>query len=115
MFGTEISMGEAGIITLFSMGIVFAVLFAISLILDLFKMIFTKSKNDNKLPEVKVVPQPIISTAPKEDEEELIAVITAAIAAHLGKNSDGLIVRSIVQVRNQEPAWANAGRTELMK
>jgi sodium pump decarboxylase gamma subunit len=115
MFGSTIDMGEAAIITLFSMGVVFATLLFISFMLDGFKIVFAKKPTEKKSQEARIEPQAPIAVAPKEDEEELIAVITAAIAAHLGKSSDGLIVRSIVQVRNQEPAWAQAGRMELMK
>ena len=113
MYGELITMGDAGVITLFSMGIVFATLLLISLVLDLFKVIFTEKKK-----ETVAAPGPA-AAAPaavvEEDDDELVAVITAALAAHIGKSADQLIVRSIVQVGSQQPAWAQAGRMELMQ
>jgi len=116
MLGNSITMAEAGTVTVFSMTIVFAALILISLMIDLLKFVVGKI-NPVKKPKVVVV-QPIIEIElenEEENDEELIAVITAAIAAQLGKRAEQLIVRSIVQVRNQEPAWAQAGRMELMK
>ena len=114
MYGELVTMGDAGVITLFSMGIVFATLLLISFVLDLFKVIFTEKKK-----ETVAAPAPAATaTAPvveEEDDDELVAIITAALAAHIGKSADQLIVRSIVQVGNQHPAWAQAGRMELMQ
>jgi sodium pump decarboxylase gamma subunit len=112
MYGEIITMGDAGVITLFSMGIVFATLLLISFVLDLFKVKFTEKKK-----ETVAAPAPA-AAAPEsvdEDDDELVAVITAALAAHIGKSADQLIVRSIVQTGSQQPAWAQAGRMELMK
>lgn len=114
MYGIEISMADAGVITLFSMGIVFATLLLISFVLDLFKVIFTEKKKETAAaPVAPATPAP--APAVKEDDDELVAVITAALAAHMGKSTDQLIVRSIVQTGGQQPAWAQAGRMELMK
>lgn len=116
MLGNSVTMAQAGTVTVFSMSVVFATLILISFMIDLLKFVVEKI-NPVKKPKVAVV-QPIIEIElPKEEEneEELIAVITAALAAQLGKRAEQLIVRSIVQVRNQEPAWAQVGRMELMK
>jgi sodium pump decarboxylase gamma subunit len=113
MYGETVTMGDAGVITLFSMGIVFLTLLLISFVLDLFKVIFAKKEEKVKKTEVAPIAQ-ATSAAVVEDDNELVAVITAALAAHIGKSTDQLIVRSIVQVGNQEPAWAQTGRIELM-
>jgi sodium pump decarboxylase gamma subunit len=107
-------MGDAGVITLFSMGIVFATLLLISFVLDLFKVIFTKKKEE-KIEKIDAAPVAQTTQAVVEEEDELVAVITAALAAHIGKSTDQLIVRSIVQTGNQQPAWSQAGRMELMQ
>jgi sodium pump decarboxylase gamma subunit len=106
-------MGDAGVITLFSMGIVFATLLLISFVLDLFKVIFTKKKEE--IEKIDAAPVAQTTQAVVEEEDELVAVITAALAAHIGKSTDQLIVRSIVQTGNQQPAWSQAGRMELMQ
>lgn len=104
------------IITLFSMGVVFATLLVISLILDVFKVVFAEKKSQ----EVKKGPQPQTITATPEPmstgtDEELIAVITAAIAAYIGKGTDKLIVRKITPMASQEPIWAQMGRIDQMR
>ena len=78
--GQEITALDALNITLSSMLIVFIVLFILFAVVKLFPLFFrTKEKGEAKKPE---------------DDEELIAVITAAIRAYEGGQSDP-ILRSI--------------------
>ena len=116
MFGESIEIGEMITITLFSMGVVFTTLLVISFILDLFKVIFAEKKPQG----VRKEPQPQTITAAPEPvktdaDEELIAVITAAIAATIGKGTDKLIVRKITPMASQEPIWAQMGRIDQMR
>lgn len=116
MFGESIEIGEMITITVFSMGVVFATLLVISFILDLFKVIFAGKKPQ----EVKKEPQiQTITAAPAAasagTDEALIAVITAAIAATIGKGTDKLIVRKITPMASQEPIWAQMGRIDQMR
>lgn len=116
MFGESISIGEMMTITVFSMGVVFATLLVISFILDLFKVIFAEKKSQ----EVKKEPQTQTMTAAPEPEkartdEELVAVITAAIAAYIGTGTDKLIVRRITPMVSREPIWAQMGRIDQMR
>ena len=116
MFGEVIDFGEMVTITLFSMGVVFATLLVISFILDLFKVVFAEKKSQ----EVKKGPQPQTVAATPEPvstgtDEELVAVITAAIAAYIGKGTDKLIVRKITPMASQEPIWAQMGRIDQMR
>lgn len=108
-------MGQAGMNTLLGMGTVFVVLIFISFIISLFKFLpklldrkSKKDKEDSDNTPVSV-PAPIPSLVPAGSEnlvgdEELVAVITAAIyaseAANGNTNSkDRLVVRSIKRVR----------------
>ncbi len=50
----------------------------------------------------------------QEDEEELVAVISAAIAATLGTSVQNIVVRNIVRVPDQTPAWGQSGRVNQM-
>ena len=88
--------------TVIGMGTVFMVLIIICAIIYLFKFIpkiqamFEGKKKEEpaKAPEAPAV----IETVPEEemtDDLELVAVITAAIAASMGTSSDGFVVRSI--------------------
>ncbi len=57
---------------------------------------------------------PPASAAVQEDEEELVAVISAAIAATLGTSVQNIVVRNIVRVPDQTPAWGQSGRVNQM-
>lgn len=94
-------MEKAALNTLLGMGTVFIVLILISLIISLFALIpklTAKKKASGKAQEVKtdnVVAQ-IIEKEELSDDLELVAVISAAIAAYEGSGStDGFVVRSI--------------------
>ena len=93
--------GYAGQMTLLGMLMVFAVLAILWLVLVIFKMIFaggeTKRKNE-KAPEAVVnavekaatVEENIISVADDDDiSGELLAVITAAVAAYMAAENGG--------------------------
>ena len=94
-------MEKAALNTLLGMGTVFVVLILISVIISLFGFIpkfAAKKKAQEKAPETKkddVVAQ-IIEKEELSDDLELVAVISAAIAAYEGSGStDGFVVRSI--------------------
>ena len=90
---------KAGLNTLLGMGTVFGVLIFLAFIISLMKYIpalldgFT-SKSEQPVAAEKpvVVETPIVE---ESDDLELIAVITAAIAAQEGTSTDGFVVRSI--------------------
>lgn len=48
------------------------------------------------------------------DEEELIAVITAAIAASLNRSTHDIIVRSVRRIPYNSPVWNIAGRNQQL-
>ena len=109
-------MGQAGMNTLLGMGTVFVVLIFISFIISLFKFLpklFEKKNKKNKDEEGKdepvSIPAPIPALVPAGSDnlvgdEELVAVITAAIYAYDAANGntnskDKLVVRSIKRAR----------------
>ena len=47
-----------------------------------------------------------------ETDPALIAVITAAVAASLGKTSNGIVIKSLRRSHTNVPAWGNSGRIE---
>ncbi|MBO5259428.1 MAG: OadG family protein [Agathobacter sp.] len=95
-------MSKAGMNTLISMSVVFAVLILISLIIYCFNIFpylekKKKEKNQTTVAEqpketVEVVPEVV---EPVTDDTELIAVIAAAIAASTGTSTSDFVVRSI--------------------
>lgn len=100
------NMTNAGLNTLLGMGTVFVVLIFISFVISMFKYINIldkKMKAKKEAPKQaaaavdKAVAQ-IIETEEQTDDLELIAVISAAIAAYeesQGNTGDGYVVRSI--------------------
>lgn len=95
-------MATAGVNTLLGMGTVFVMLFFMSELIGLMKYIPQLFEPKRKPVETVPVPVPAPVAAPaavEEDlsnDEELVAVISAAIAAYEGENNvDGFVVRSI--------------------
>lgn len=94
---------NAGLNTVLGMGTVFAVLILIAFIISLFKFIpaiqaaFSKqpAKTAEDKPAAKTVSAAPAAEIPVSEDTELIAVISAAIAAAEGTSTDGFIVRSI--------------------
>ena len=110
-YTTGEKMGKAGMNTLIGMGTVFVVLIFISFIISLFKYISVYMRTRKERTEredtasvgVDNAIAQIVSNEEEnvEDDLELIAVITAAIAASEGTSTDGLVVRSIRKVNNR--------------
>lgn len=104
----QLSIGQilekAGLNTLLGMGTVFCVLIFISLLISLFKYIPAleakltgkgKAKAETSAPAAPAKPV-VTGNVSTADDSQLVAVITAAIAASEGSgSSDGFIVRSI--------------------
>lgn len=95
-------MENATLNTILGMGTVFAVLILISLIISAFALIpklEAKLKKKNETPAVAVAsPAPAVVEVEETDDLELIAVISAAVAAYEeanGGSGDGYFVRSI--------------------
>ena len=85
VFSTEAIL-KAAEVTLLGMGMVFSVLSLLWLVLAAFKVIFAKEKKPKAKataaePVVEAVPAPVSEVA-TTDDGELIAVISAAIAAY---------------------------------
>lgn len=68
-------------------------------------------------PEPKVnVPVAVspIETETGDDEEALIAVLTAAVAVMMQKSTSQIVIRNVRQVNGPSLAWSSVGRTEVM-
>lgn len=109
-------MEQAGLNTLMGLGIVFCMLAFLSFLISQFKRISGLEVKMNKQPEAPKAPAaPVVPAAapePEEEEElagdeELVAVIAAAVAAYEGSAStDGFVVRSIRKSNNNK--WRRA-------
>ena len=100
------NMAEAGLNFILGFGIVFIVLIFLTFVIGLLKPLTEKIEGKKK----EEPPQPalVAPVAPVEEEEdladdlELVAVITAAIAASENTSSDGFVVRSIKRANNRK-------------
>lgn len=105
---------QAGLNTVMGLGIVFATLFFLALLIGRMKLIpeLLNKTSKKAAPEApKAAPAPAAAPVVEEEEEyvddlELVAVITAAIAASQNTSSDGFVVRSIKKANKKN--WQRA-------
>ena len=109
--------------TVIGLSIVFAVLLILMIVLKIMEKIFYKKPDVVKATDVQMSKQEKIEKAPEivkpittdvDDEEELIAVLTAAIAASLNTSTYNLKIKSYRRVSSNAPAWKRAGLTDTI-
>ena len=118
--GIELSdaLSVGGMVTGLGLGIVFGVLVILMIVLMLFKVIFYKGDSKKKT-TVNNEQAPVQQTVSEVSEntmsnDELIAVLTAAIAASLNTSTYNLRIKSFRRVVNNSPAWNKAGLNETI-
>lgn len=116
--GAQGNVFADGMVTLvLGLGVVFVALTALIIILEVMGKFFsnldkkTEIEKAVALAAVPVEPEPVLIETAPEDDLELIAVITATIAASMGTSVSGLQVRSIRKTNN---TWKMSGRTEQL-
>lgn len=105
---------KAGLNTIIGMGTVFVILIFISLVIALLPKLTGMIENFGKKKEAPAAAPAAPKAAPAapaeveelSDDLELVAVISAAIAAYTGTSSDGFVVRSIR--RSDKNKWKKA-------
>ena len=114
------SLGDKVIATLYvillGMGITFVALILIWALTALMSRIIKAVEGGTK-PAVTEAPKPKapVAVAVKEEEDEaLIAVITAAIAASLNTSMHNIVVTNITRINDETPVWGRAGRSDVM-
>lgn len=125
----EMELGEkliaSGYVILLGMIITFVALILIWFLTALMSKVIQKIESKNSVAKVKTQPAPspkqTASTAPivanvvnEEDESELIAVITAAIAASMNTSMHNIRVSNIRRISDSTPIWGKSGRSEVM-
>lgn len=112
MLGNEVSIGQAAMVCLISMLVIFAVLFLISVMIDILAFSLKRKKGKNQPATPAALTAVPVAT---QDGDTDIAVITAAAAAYLGRDMDEIIVREIRKVQNNESEWSRSSRTEALR
>ncbi len=118
--GKGVQLSEAlttgGLTTVVGLGIVFLVLLILMLVLCLFRLIFYKDPEKAKKTEVPAVAEtPVIEVKEEaQDEDELIAILTAAVAASLNTSTYNLQIKSYRRVKDNRPSWNREGIRETI-
>lgn len=114
------ALSQGAMTAVVGLATVFAVLIILMLVIMIMEKVFSKSNEQKQIPanEVKKVetvkPAAAIPAAEQEDEEELIAVLTAAVAASLNTSVYNLKIKSYRRIDNNSTAWNKAGVREVI-
>lgn len=102
-------IGQGLAYTVMGICIVFLILIIIMFVIKAMALFSAPEKKE------EAAPAPIVETAaePEEDSLELIAVITAAVAAAMGTSTASIQVRSYKKLDGG--AWNKAGRREVLE
>lgn len=118
--GKGVQLSEAlttgGLTTVVGLGIVFLVLLILMLVLCLFRVIFYKDPGKANKKEVPAVAETPVTEVKEEtqDEGELIAILTAAVAASLNTSTYNLQIKSYRRVKDNRPSWMREGIRETI-
>ncbi len=109
------ALAEGLTVTIVGMGITLIALLLLSYILDLFG-ILSKAKSKEK-PEMisEIAEETNIEEEEIEDDLELIAVITAAVAASLNTTTDQLQIRSFRRIGSKGSNWSSNAKQENLQ
>ena len=116
MYGDIITMGQATIVCVFSLALVFIVLLAISYMIDLTAYIVRKGEKKQD-PKVAAPAKAAAAPAPAATvvDDTTNVVLAAAVAAYLGCSTDQIVVKSIRKIVNVETSWAQKSRMDSVR
>ena len=119
--GQGVQLSEAlsfgGLTAVTGMSIVFGVLVVLMIVLYLFKLIFYKNPVKTAKPVEDVKETPVVETKAEDDvdDDELIAILTAAVAASLNTSTYNLNIKSYRRINDVRPAWNKQGLRETIE
>ena len=103
-------------VALFGMGIVFSILVLIMFGIYLLEKLAGDSK---KAPSTTIsmeeTKMPLDEAEVIKDYGELVAVISAVIAASLSTSTHNIVVRNITRVQDPTPEWGKLGRIQQLR
>lgn len=111
-------------VAIMGIGIVFAALFMLFLIIKVLEKVVAQSDVDTKKKqEQPAAPAQTVTESEKsvsdedavaaaQEQEQLIAVITAAVASSMHTSTHNIVVRNIVRTNDSAPAWNRLGRIQ---
>ena len=115
--GQGVRLSEAlsfgGLTAVVGMSIVFGILVILMIVLYLFKVFFYKAPKTPSPAEETPVAE--VTAEDETDEAELIAVLTAAVAASLNTSTYNLNIKSYRRIDDARPAWNKQGLRETIE
>lgn len=101
-------------VTILSMVVVFIVLVIIALIISLLQREKSNTKSIDIL-ETKIndFTKNQVDINKTDNMEELVAAITAAIAANTGNSTDNIVVRKIIRSNNIKSSWERMPKSTI--
>ena len=118
VWSTSDLIGAGLAYTVMGILIVFLILVVIMMVIKAMALLSGEKKSKNKQASlaqsapVQKKAETVPETTPETDDLELVAVITAAIAAMTGESTSDFVVRSYKKVSGN--AWNKAGRREVI-
>lgn len=105
-------------VTILGMSVTFAALVILWGLVVVMTKLVNKPSPKEAAPKVVATPAPAQNPKPAveaaQEDEELVAVITAAVAATLQTSTHNILVRNIVRLPDPTPSWGRMGRLEQM-
>lgn len=102
------------VVTLLGMGITFLALILLQVIIDLLARIVAKTEQKPLPSPAARVEQPEHSGAGRNNDEELVAAISAALAMTMQKPAGDIAIRNIRRIEEPSPLWNRAGILDQM-
>lgn len=102
--------------TLLGMGITFIALIILQIIISwMDRLINRAAPITTTAPRPAAVPETTpAAPAVLQDDQELVAVLTAAIAMKMKTSVGNIVIRNIEKIEDRSPAWNRAGIIEQM-
>ncbi|KAB2891838.1 MAG: hypothetical protein F9K32_02525 [Desulfobulbaceae bacterium] len=102
------------VVTMLGMGITFIALIVLQIIISLLARFTARSTQLPAHKAAAAAPASRQEAAGAESEDELVAVITAAIAMYPLQPSKTLVIRNIRKIETNMPAWNRTGVLDQM-
>lgn len=101
-------------VAVIGMGIVFLVLIILWGVLEAMRLIFSPKENKKKEIEPAAIKELPSQKTQDTEDEEIVCVISAAVAAMLQQPSHTFKIKSIKRSPDNSPEWNKAGRQRLL-
>ena len=104
---------QGGVVAVIGICTVFVVLAILWGTLELMRVFLAKDRAEKK-PAEKPAPAPVVAPTPitQAEDEELIAVLTAAVAAYLGQPASQFNIKNYRKIAGGAPIWNRTARRD---